>query len=184
MILLLIDSTSPITETDKKLTGLVAEESTPAVVVLNKWDKVPPDKGDAFVSYVAKKLHAVGGCPVAFTSGKEKTNLWETLELAWELAARAKIWLDPAVLRKSVEDAFTKHPPRSTRAGKTVSLNGVRQVGISPVRIQIHTNQPDAFAGDRIRMFAAAIRKNSPWEEIPIRVEAVGPQHKKNRKSS
>ncbi len=184
-VLFLIDAMSEVGRVDRQIAGRIMELAKPAVLGVNKCDLVPPEKRDAFVAYVADRFPELAGCPIVFTSGLAKTSVDETMELVWELGLRARIWWDPAALSASAAAAFSRNLPTGRgRRAAVPALNGVRQVGVAPVRIELHTNDPALWKPADLRMFASAIRAAGPWGEIPIIVKPVGakpPRSKKRR---
>lgn len=184
-VLFLVDALVEAGRIDRQLAGRIIELAKPVVLGINKWDLVPPERQESFVAYIADRFPELAGCPIVFTSGLAKANVWETMELVWELGLRARIWWDPSALSAAAAAAFSRNLPTG-RGGRSAvpALNGVRQVGVNPVRIELHTNDPGLWKPADLRMFSAAIRAAGPWKEIPIIVKPVGakdPRSKKRR---
>lgn len=174
-VLFLVDALSEVSRVDRAVSREIVSQAKPAVLGVNKWDRVPPGKRDDFLRYVADRFPELAGCPVAFTSGLSCATVWETMDLVWELGRRARVWWDAASLRETVEAACARNAPRAARAARTrLSINGVRQVGVAPVRIELHTNRPDLWRPADVRMLVGAIRAAGPWGDIPIQLRLVG----------
>lgn len=176
-VLFLIDALEKVTVVDKQLSSHIAKASKPAVIVFNKWDLVARPLQEEYARYVSRTLPELAGSPIAFTSALRRQHVWETLDLAWDLGLRAAIWWDAAPLSAAVAAAVAKHPPRPRfRTAKFVEVREVRQVGISPVVVEIRTNDPGAWRPAELRMITNAIRsaRGCPWAEIPIRLRVTG----------
>ncbi len=185
-VLFLVDAREEVSRVDRRLAGEVVKLAKPVVLGVNKWDLVPSEKQESFMRYIEDRFPELSGSPVVFTSGLAQISVNETMELVWELGRRALVWWDPAALSRAVERAVERQPPGARRHGRRPAVNGVRQVGVNPIRIQIHTNDPALWRPADLWMLARAIRKEkgNPWGEIPILVKPVGakgPRSKKHR---
>lgn len=182
-VLFLVDALSEVGRVDRQIAGEIARLAKPAVLGVNKWDLVPPEKADAFVAYVADRFPELSGSPIVFTSGLKKNNVDETMELVWELGRRAHVWWDPRELSRAVERAIERNLPKAKgRRASSPSMNGARQVGVNPIRVEIHTNDPSLWRPADLRMLASAIRAAGPWAEIPILVTPVGSRGLRTKK--
>ncbi len=72
VVLLMIDATTPVSQPDKKLAQLIAEENKACIIVVNKWDlaKDSADTGQ-YEDYLTKLLPGLRHAPIAFTTANK-----------------------------------------------------------------------------------------------------------------
>src|SRR5262249_3184961 len=72
VVLLLIDATVKISEVDKKLARLLADQFKPTVIVVNKWDLAKGKAGsEEYGDYLTKTLQPLSRAPIAFTTATD-----------------------------------------------------------------------------------------------------------------
>jgi len=104
VVLLMIDATTPVSQPDKKLAQLIAEENKACIIVVNKWDlaKNSADTGQ-YEDYLTKLLPGLRHAPIAFTTASEGKNVKSVLDLAAELFKQATTWISTGKLNRAFE---------------------------------------------------------------------------------
>jgi len=91
VVLFLIDATVPVSQVDKRLARLIAEEHKSCIIVVNKWDLA---KGvavtDDYEDYLTETLPVLKHAPIAFTTATTGKNVQGVLDLSAELFKQAK----------------------------------------------------------------------------------------------
>ena len=122
--ILMLDGKEGLTEQDKRIAGIAAEELKPIVVVVNKWDLV--DKNKVTMKSMREELYAelpfLSYAPIEFVSaltGQRTTKILEISDTIYEeYTKRISTGLLNTVLKEAV---LMNNPP--TRKGRVVKIN-------------------------------------------------------------
>ncbi len=112
--ILMLDAKEGLTEQDKRIAGIAAEELKPIIIVMNKWDLVE-NKNNATMKKMKEELYAelpfLSYAPIEFVSaltGQRTTNLHKFYLIFQEKMQRSqvqKIWwvrsMVPGMIRLS-----------------------------------------------------------------------------------
>jgi GTP-binding protein len=164
--LFLLDIDEEIGQVDKKVAGLIEEAKKPVVVVGNKWD-LSRAATDKFVEYFRGTLPGLAFAPVAFTSGKEGKNLWETVDLALELVEQGKRRSETAEVTRLFLRALEERSPRAART-RAAKILYATQTGVSPPSFVLFVNDPALFGPDYRRFLENRVRDRLGVPEIPV----------------
>ncbi|HLH29172.1 MAG TPA: ribosome biogenesis GTPase Der, partial [Acidimicrobiales bacterium] len=114
IVLLVVDATAGITHQDQRLAERVAAAGSPTVVVLNKWDVLPPDQREQVLADVGDRLAFLGEAPVLRVSGRTGLGVHRLLPavVAAEVAYHRRI--PTGELNRAVRAIQSAHPaPRA-----------------------------------------------------------------------
>ena len=169
VILLMIDATTPVSQPDKKLAQLIAEESKACIIVVNKWDlaKNSADTGQ-YEDYLTKLLPGLRHAPIAFTTATKAKNVKSVLDLTAELFKQATTWISTPKLNKAFE-IIKETQPGSAKLGRP-KIYYATQVAINPVTILMFVNKADLFDDNYRRFVVARLSDLLPVAEVPIRL--------------
>jgi GTP-binding protein len=173
VVWLLIDATVPISEVDKKLAHLIAEEYKACIIVVNKWDlakdvAATEDYGD----YLTKMLPALKYAPISFTTATTGKNVQSTLDLSAELFKQANTWVTTGRLNKAFEIIRAERTGMRRTGAKWPKVYYVTQLAVNPVTIMMFVNDPGLFEDNYRRFLAGRLRDLLPIAEVPIRLLA------------
>ena len=169
VVLLMIDATTPVSQPDKKLAQLIAEESKACIIVVNKWDlaKDSADTGQ-YEDYLTKLLPGLRHAPIAFTTASEGKNVKSVLDLAAELFKQATTWISTGKLNRAFE-AIKETQAGSSKIGSP-KIYYATQVAINPVTILMFVNKPELFDESYRRFVVSRLSDLLPIAEVPIRL--------------
>jgi GTP-binding protein len=174
VVFFMIDSTVPISQVDKKLAKVIAEEYKTCILVVNKWDLAKDAATtDDYHDYLGKVLPGLRFAPIAFTTATESKNIQSVLDLATELFKQATTWIPTAKLNKAFE--LIKEEKVGTAQGKKKGrpkLYYTTQVAVNPVTLLMFVNNPELFEENYRRFITNRLRSMLPVEEVPIRLLA------------
>jgi GTPase len=112
--LLVIDATVGATHQDQRLAERVGVAGCPSVVVLNKWDLVPPDDRDEVLAGVGDRLAFLGDAPVIRISALSGRNVHKVLPALQEAVVAYHTRIPTGALNRALRDLQAKHPaPRA-----------------------------------------------------------------------
>ncbi|MHC4707967.1 MAG: ribosome biogenesis GTPase Der [Planctomycetota bacterium] len=173
VVLLLIDSTEPVSQVDKKVARFIADECKSCILVINKWDlaKEVAVTGD-YEEYLTKLLPGLKYAPVAFTTATEAKNVQGVLDLAAELFKQGNTWISTATLNKAFE-ILSEGQIRGARgkAGQP-KIYYATQIAVNPVTILMFVNRPELFDENCRRSIVRRLRELLPIDEVPMRLLA------------
>jgi GTP-binding protein len=169
VVLLLIDATTPVSQVDKKLVGLIAGEYKPCVLVVNKWDLAKSSAStDDYADYLNKVIPNLPHAPIAFTTAKDRKNVSSVFDLATELFKQASTKIPTARLNKAIE-VLREEKTTSKKSGVPRIYYGT-QVSVHPVSLLLFVNRINLF-DDGFRRYAVnRLGELLGLEESPIRL--------------
>ncbi|MBN2183644.1 MAG: ribosome biogenesis GTPase Der [Sedimentisphaerales bacterium] len=176
VVLFVIDSTVPISQVDKKLAKIIADEYKSCIMVVNKWDLAKDSAAtDDYYDYLTKVLPALKYVPIAFTTATESKNIQSVLDLAMEIFKQATTWIPTAKLNKAFEIIKGEKigTPKGKKKGRP-KLYYATQVAVNPITILMFVNRPELFEENYRRFIVNRLREMLPVDEVPIRLLARG----------
>lgn len=174
IVLLMIDSTVPISQVDKKLARYIAGEYKSCIIVINKWDLAKDTATtEDYEEYLTKLLPGLKYAPLAFTTATEAKNIQSVLDLAAEIFKQTTTWIPTAKLNKAFE-ALKQEKIGTAKGAKKgrPKIYYATQIAVNPVTILMFVNRPDLFEENYRRFIVNRLRTMLPIEEVPIRLLA------------
>ena len=173
VVWLMIDATVPVSDVDKKLSHLIAEEHRTCAVVVNKWDLA---RGAAatgeYEEYLTKTLPVLKYAPIAFTTATAGKNVQSVLDLSAELFKQANTWITTGRLNRAFEVIRSERAAPQKRGTRWPRVYYVTQIAVNPVTILMFVNDPALFDDNYRRFVAGRLRDLLPIAEVPIRLLA------------
>ncbi len=169
----LIDATEPVSQVDKSLARLVAEELKTCILVVNKWDLAKDVAAtDDYGEYLTKTLPVLKYAPISFTTATTGKNVQSTLDLSAELFKQANTWVPTGRLNKAFELIRTERTGARRTATRWPKVYYATQIAVNPVTILMFVNDPGLFDDSYRRYLAGRLRDLLPIAEVPIRLLA------------
>jgi GTP-binding protein len=171
VVLMLIDSTVPISQPDKQLANLITDEYKPCILVVNKWD-LAKDKAssDDYAEYLGKVFPGLRFAPIAFTTASEGKNVQGVLDLSMELFKQATMKITTGRLNKAIEAIKEERGTGSKGGGKLPKVYYATQVSASPITLLLFVNDAKFFDENYRRFVIGRLRDLLPISEVPIRL--------------
>ena len=167
--LLLIDCTEGVTDTDRKIAGLIQEKKRACVIVASKWDESEDMEGhrEIYIEHLRSKLHFLSHAPVRFTSGLYNDGIEELFPAIVAVHIEFNKRVPTAEWNRAMQDAVTFRPPPSFR-GKLLKLNYITQTGTAPPTLIMFVNQPGFLKDQYKRFLEHYFRQRFGFEGSPI----------------
>lgn len=167
--ILMLDGKEGLTEQDKRIAGIAAEELKPIVVVVNKWDLV--DKNKVSMKSMKEELYAelpfLSYAPIEFVSaltGQRTTKILEISDTIYEeYTKRISTGILNTVLKEAV---LMNNPP--TRKGRVVKINYATQVSTAPPKFVLFCNYPELIHFSYARYIENKFREAFGFDGSPI----------------
>ncbi len=182
--LVLIDATEGITAQDTHIAGMVAEAGVSAIVVVNKWDAVTPEKRKdraTFEAQVREGLKFMSYVPVLFISALTGWHTRYILPRAFDVAEARYQRLSTTLLNQVVQQAMVEHAPPSKR-GKRLKIYYVTQPSVAPPVFVFFVNDTRLVHFSYERYLENRLREAYPFPGTPIRLLFRGHKEEKKRR--
>ena len=167
--ILMLDGKEGLTEQDKRIAGIAAEELKPIVVVVNKWDLV--DKNKVSMKSMKEELYAelafLSYAPIEFVSaltGQRTTKILEISDTIYEEYTKR---ISTGILNTVLKDAVLMNNPPS-RKGRVVKINYATQVSSAPPKFVLFCNYPELIHFSYARYIENKFREAFGFDGSPI----------------
>lgn len=165
--LLMLDAVEGLTEQDKRIAGIAAEERKPIIVVMNKWDLVKEKDMKKYREKLYAELPFLSYAPIEFISaltGQRTTKLLETADAIYEeYTKRISTGLLNTILKEAI---LMNNPP--TRKGRLIKINYATQVSVAPPKFVLFCNYPELIHFSYARYIENKLRESFGFEGSPI----------------
>jgi GTPase len=180
VILLIIDSTTKLSQVDEQLAMMCQKAYKPAIIVINKWDedggalsgvtkKGTTPRPEEYETYIRRELKGLSHAPIAFMSAKQGLNVRETMHLAFDLQQQAGTRVTTGVLNRLVRRLIARRAP-TDKIGSHAKIYFVAQTGTHPPTIHLVVNKPELFRPGYQRFLVNGFREELPFSEVPIKL--------------
>lgn len=171
VVLVIMDSSEPISEQDIRIAGLVHEEGKPSVIIMNKWDKVNKDtftiekyndKLDAdlaFMSYYQSVF-------VSASSGQRVEKILSLVETVYTNSSKR---ISTGTLNDVINEAVAMNEP-PTSSGRRLKILYSTQVETNPPKIVLFTNDESLVHFSYRRYIENTLRKAFDFSGTPIKL--------------
>lgn len=181
IVLLLIDCTQGVTETDTRIAGLIEEKGCSCILVASKWDMTKDTLRNRkeFEKHLRKTLHSIWFAPVCFTSGLNNKGVDDLYEVIKYVHAEYYKRVPTAAWNQALAEAISFRPPPSMK-GKQLKLNYITQVETGPPAIMLFVNRPAFLKKPYKRYLEKHFRLKFGFEGTPIifRIRHKNPEKK------
>jgi GTP-binding protein len=175
VVLLFFDASEPVGRVDKQLADTIMEEAKPVVFVVNKWDLYAGEveRGE-WAQYLRDTFRTMPWAPIAFVTAKNGRNVKAVVDTAQRLHRQSRERVPTSRLNTIVREAVeANHPPADPR-GRPVRIYYATQVETAPPTIVLSTSAPRSVSEGYKRYLVGALRKTTPFHEVPIRLYVRG----------
>ncbi|MDR0629322.1 MAG: ribosome biogenesis GTPase Der [Treponema sp.] len=172
LVFLVIDAQEGLSDQDKKIAALAHDQGRGIIMVLNKWDTLPPVKNqvqavqDRIRFLFAKMEYA----PIIPVSAKDGTGVDKLLDTAVKLYGQLIRHIDTSLLNRALEGWLEEYPPPigpQTRFKIKYAL----QVSDKPVKFVFFVSRPQAVSASYVSYLRNKIRQDLGFSQIPITIE-------------
>ncbi|HEV8613949.1 MAG TPA: ribosome biogenesis GTPase Der [Methylomirabilota bacterium] len=168
--LLVLDASEGLTAQDAHIAGYADEAGRAVVIVVNKWDLVPPYtvRKAEVVEQMRDRLPFLDYAPVCFTSAAKGEGMRDLLETVERVAAEARKRVPAAEVNETLLAAVDRRP--ISLAGQPLIIQSASQVSTGPPTFAIRVAKPDLIHFSYERYLVKALRHAFGFEGSPIRL--------------
>ena len=178
LCVLIIDLTMGVTAQDKRIAGIIQKERKGAILVLNKWDLIRPQRDrkrmiSRLVDETRERIFFLESSPVLIASALTGENIDQLFALVEKIRRAARQHIGTGVLNRLLRQAFEANPPPLTR-GRRLKLfyaaqaSGKGERQLQPPEFVLFVNDPRLMNETYRRYLEARIRKAEPYPGLPI----------------
>lgn len=167
--LLMLDGEEGLTEQDKRIAGIAAEELKPIIIVINKWDLVP--KTGKTMEKIREELYLempyLSYAPIEFVSALTGQRTTKLLDIAKDIYEEYTKRISTGILNTVLKEIVMLNPA-PTRKGRVVKINYAAQVSVAPPKFVIFCNYPELIHFSYARYVENKFREAFGFEGSPI----------------
>lgn len=169
--LLVVDSTTNLTEQDTKIIGYVHEQGKPSVVVMNKWDLIEKDTNtiNKFESKLKEDLKFMDYFKSVYISAKTGQRTDKILTIVDEVYAHSHTRITTGMLNDVIADAVRANEPPSYN-GRRLKVYYSSQVAVAPPTFVLFVNSGDLMHFSYERFLENTLRKSFDFSGTPIKI--------------
>lgn len=169
--LLLLDATTGVTAQDTHIGGMLQEEDSSVIILVNKWDAVEKDahRMAEYTQHVRQRFDFLPFAPVLFISAETGQRVSKILPLVKEVHEARHKRIATGQLNRMVRDAVARHPPPQ-KGGIRVKFFYATQAETVPPTFVFFVNKPEWVHFSYQRYLENRIREVEPFTGTPIRL--------------
>jgi GTP-binding protein len=178
--LLLLDSKEGVTDQDARIGGFIHGKGKGCLLIVNKWDLVEKDS-QTIVRYereVRENLKYLSYAPILFISARTGQRVGKVLDVVDDVSAQTRKRIPTSQLNKYFGRWVENFPPPLYK-NRSVKMNFITQVSVSPPTFVIYTNFPQGVHFSYERYLLNQMREAFGFEGTSVRLLF----RKKGRKS-
>lgn len=169
--LLLVDASEGITAQDTHVAGMIADESTGVIVLVNKWDAIEKDTYtlNTYTESVRQALNFIPYAPILFISAETGQRVNQIMPNVMKVYAARHRRVSTAQLNKFLRDAIAQHPPPQ-KSGTLVKFYYLTQANNPPPTFVFFANKPEFVHFSYQRYLENRLREIEDFSGTPIRL--------------
>jgi GTP-binding protein len=167
--LLLIDASEFITAQDMHIAGYIIEVGRGMILLVNKWDLVPPEQRPKFKQGLGQRLRFASYIPIIYISAKLGQGINTILPQAWEIWQERQKRLPQSEVDDLVQQAVSSHPPPRT-GSRRVHIARAYQDESQPATFVLEVNNLKLVHFSYQRYLENKLRQGFGFRGVPLRL--------------
>ena len=167
LVILMLDSTTQISELDERVAGLIEEHKLACLIVLNKWDIKDERTYEEVVDDVRDELRFLHYAPFITISAKTGLRVNKILDQIVAIYKRYTYRIPTSDLNDTLRAAIRRHHVPSHN-GAVVNIKFATQYETKPPKIALITNRPEYLHFSYIRYLSNFFREKFDFEGVPL----------------
>ena len=173
-----VDLTAGVTAQDKRIGGLIQAARKPAIIILNKWDLVKPNRDQQqaitkLVEDARQRIFFLDYAPVLITSSLTGEHVSKLFGLIEKIQRAARQHVGTGVLNRLMRQAFEANPPATIRARRLKLFYAAQSKGKEDQQLQapefvLFVNDPRLLSQTYKRYLESRIRQAQSFPGLPI----------------
>lgn len=169
--LLVLDAEKGITAQDVNIFSLASRKGKGVVLLVNKWDLLEKSTNTArdYEKQLKEKIAPFTDVPVLFISAKEKTRIFQAMEIALKVYENRKRRIATSKLNEVMLKAVAAHHAPVVR-GNTVKIKYIMQLPTAVPSFAFFTNYPDDIKTPYKNYLENQLRSSFDFKGVPVRI--------------
>lgn len=182
VVIHLIDATTGVTETDKKISDIILEAGKPIIIAINKWDAIEKDTKTfkRFREKVIFHYYRAADFPLLSISAQNGQRTGRLLEEAFRLHERASRRIETPELNRVMKEIQSTR--RIPQLGDKIRIYYATQVKSSPPVFRLFVNRRDHFRKEVIRYITKSLQESLDLHGVPIGIEIEDKKEQNERR--
>jgi GTP-binding protein len=177
--LVVVDASEGVASQDAHIAGYANDAGRATVIVVNKWDLVPPGmvRKAEVLEQIRDRLPFLDYAPVCFTSAARKEGLPEVFATIDKVAAEFQRRIPAEQVTETIRAAIARRP--ISVGGMPLTLQSASQVAVAPPTFALRVNRPTGIHFSYERYLAKSLRHAFGLAGTPIRLslrKGTGPR--------
>jgi len=178
LCVLIVDATAGVTAQDKRIAGLIQTSRKAAIVILNKWDLVKPERDQKgtlarVVALARERIFFLDYAPVLVTSSLTGEHVGKLFGLIEKVQRASRQRIGTGVLNRLLGHAFEASPPPTIRSRRLKLFYAAQSKGkdnqlLEPPEFVLFVNDPRLLNQTYQRYLEARIREAQPFPGLPV----------------
>ncbi len=165
----LLDATLPVGELERRIGGLIVENSKPCVIVANKWDLVEGKmRTGAFREYLDKTMAGLRHAPLVCASALEGRLVKAAIKTARSLFDQAGTRMPTWKVNQALKAARDIQRPRAKTFIPRIYYG--TQIEVHPPTFLCFVNKPKAFDKSYRRFLCHQLQERLDFPEVPLKI--------------
>ncbi len=173
--LLLIDASEGFTDQDAHVASLVRDRGCAAVVLANKWDQVPAERGEEVVDAVKHGLRFMSDVPVLSISALTGARITRVFPALLKVAAAGRERIPTPELNRWLQETVRRHEPKLARKAnqvrRPIKFFYAVQTGVRPPTFTFFCTQANSIQTSYRRYLENRLRERFGFDGTPIRLQ-------------
>jgi len=171
LVLLILDSTTQISELDERVAGLIEEYRLACLIVLNKWDINEDREYETVVDDIRDELRFLHYAPFITISAKTGLRVHKILDQITAIYKRYQQRISTSDLNETLRQAIRRHHVPSHN-GAVVNIKFATQYETKPPKIALISNRPEFVHFSYKRYLSNFFRDKFDFEGVPLDIVA------------
>ncbi len=171
LVLLILDSTTQISELDERVAGLIEEYRLACLIVLNKWDINEDRDYETVVDDIRDELRFLHYAPFITISAKTGLRVHKILDQITAIYKRYQQRISTSDLNETLRQAIRRHHVPSHN-GAVVNIKFATQYETKPPKIALISNRPEFVHFSYKRYLSNFFRDKFDFEGVPLDIVA------------
>lgn len=171
IVLFLLDTSSPITDQDQQLGGLLRESTKSVIIVVNKWD-LSEDNTDSFRNDVKAKILKyfphIAYAPIVFVSAKTSYRIHQLFPLIKQAWEERHIELSEETCEEFIRYVIKQHLPSRGKGVHHPKILGFRQININPPIFELFIKYKTSLNISYVHYLENRLRERFSFFAAPI----------------
>ena len=171
LVLLMLDSTTQVSELDERVAGLIEEHKLACLIVLNKWDIKEERSYEEVVDDIRDELKFLHYAPFITISAKTGLRVNKILDQVTDIYKRYTQRIPTSELNDTLREAIRRHHVPAHN-GAVVNIKFATQYETKPPKIALISNRPEFIHFSYKRYLANFFREKFDFEGVPLDIVA------------